>query len=160
VFVRCTFWHNYIMHNDAHVDDLRLVVMGPQIGLSTELIEQTVWVGDNAANDVFFVSNGSGQGVLNYDVESNDASNSPRHVTVRVTVRSVGPDFDGDADVDLKDFAHLQNCFTGEGEEQSDLDCLDARLDVDDDVDGTDLERFLQCLSGTGVPADRDCDPA
>ncbi len=61
-------------------------------------------------------------------------------------------DFDGDDDVDLADFGHLQACFTGPGITQSDAACQDARLDDDDDVDPDDFGLFQACLSGAGVP--------
>ena len=47
---------------------------------------------------------------------------------------AVAADFDHDGDVDLADFAHMQTCFSGE-EPQLDPECLDARLDIDTDVD-------------------------
>ncbi len=66
-------------------------------------------------------------------------------------------DFDGDLDVDLEDFGHIQACMTGYGNPQTDPACLDARLDADADVDDTDLLIFHRCHSGAGVPADPNC---
>lgn len=66
-------------------------------------------------------------------------------------------DFDLDGDVDLDDFAHLQNCMTGNATPQTDPLCQDARLDGDSDVDDLDLNIFLGCLSGSTVPANLAC---
>jgi len=66
-------------------------------------------------------------------------------------------DFDHDGDVDLADFGHMQVCLSGIGNPQLDPDCLDARLDADQDVDGADLDLLLQCINGSHVPADPDC---
>lgn len=66
-------------------------------------------------------------------------------------------DFDGDGDVDMKDFAHFQVCLTGADVAQTVEACLDARLDGDTDVDGDDFIRFGACLSGADVPANPAC---
>lgn len=74
-------------------------------------------------------------------------------------------DFDKDGDVDLADFGHIQECMTGGGVEQTDPDCLDARLDFDGsyygdkDVDSADMDILLNCLSGADVYAPPSCDP-
>ncbi len=73
------------------------------------------------------------------------------------TTRPGPGDFDGDRDVDMEDFGHLQACFTGPGTPATDPHCYDARLDSDLDVDKDDCSKFLQCLSGANVPADPDC---
>ncbi len=62
--------------------------------------------------------------------------------TLAIAVRGSTADFDGDGDVDLADFGHLQNCLTGGDIPQLDSGCLDARLDGDEDVDGDDLNLF------------------
>jgi len=69
---------------------------------------------------------------------------------------TVAPDFDGDGDVDMADFAHLQRCLSG-SEPQLDPACLDARLDGDQDVDRADLDVLLGCMSGSHVTAAWDC---
>lgn len=66
-------------------------------------------------------------------------------------------DFDGDLDVDMEDFAHLQNCLTGPNFPVSDSACFNARLDADMDIDGDDVAVFLTCLSGPGKLADKHC---
>jgi hypothetical protein len=65
-------------------------------------------------------------------------------------------DFDRDGDVDITDFGHLQECFTG-WSGQSSPSCYDARLDADADVDHDDCMIFMQCMSGANVPADLNC---
>ena len=91
-------------------------------------------------------------------VSSGEAVNSPQTIAVRVTVETVGPDFNGDGDVDMQDFGHLQACYSGSGVVQPDPDCSDALLDNDADVDHDDFAIFQRCLSGPAVPADRTCD--
>jgi hypothetical protein len=66
-------------------------------------------------------------------------------------------DFDGDGDVDLKDFGHFQVCLTGANMPQDDPDCQDAKLDGDTDVDDADAAVFQGCMSGASIPADPDC---
>jgi len=62
-------------------------------------------------------------------------------------------DFDADGDVDLDDYAHLQICYSGESNEQTDPNCQDAKVDGDTDVDQDDLTIFLGLVSGADVPA-------
>jgi hypothetical protein len=66
-------------------------------------------------------------------------------------------DFDGDGDVDQKDFAHMQACLSGATVAQNNEECQNAKLDGDSDVDQDDLVIFLGCLSGPGSPADVNC---
>jgi hypothetical protein len=91
-------------------------------------------------------------------VSSGDAGNSPQTIIVTVTVETVSPDFDGDADVDQEDFGHLQKCLSGEGTPQTDPNCLDARLDADTDVDLDDFNILQGCMSGPNTPANSTCD--
>jgi len=72
--------------------------------------------------------------------------------------RFVG-DFDLDADVDMDDFAHLQECLSGPTTEQNDPACLNARLDVDLDVDLADVQLFQQCMSGPHILPPPACGP-
>lgn len=69
----------------------------------------------------------------------------------------VPADFDRDGDVDLTDFSHLQACLNGSESPQTDPNCQDAKLNADDKVDRADVDIFLGCLSGSGVPADPNC---
>ncbi len=73
-----------------------------------------------------------------------------------ITVLPVGADFDGDTDVDQVDFAHLQRCLGGAGQEAG-PDCITARLDNDLDVDGADLNTFVGCMSGADIAAALYC---
>lgn len=70
----------------------------------------------------------------------------------------IAADFDRDGDVDLLDFGHFQVCLNGPYEPQTDPNCADTLLTPDIYVDGNDLQIFLQCLSGSGVPADPNCE--
>lgn len=71
--------------------------------------------------------------------------------TVSIAVTTYPGDFDGDADVDQEDFGHFQECYSGSGQPQTDMGCIDASLDGDDDVDGVDFAIFQACLSGPGL---------
>jgi len=64
--------------------------------------------------------------------------------------RSFTGDFDGDDDVDLVDFAHMQICFSGDASAYQ-SGCSDADLDGDSDVDSFDFNSFLPCLRGANV---------
>jgi hypothetical protein len=86
------------------------------------------------------------------------ALNSPVVLDLIVNVVTVGPDFDGDWDVDQVDFGHLQECFSGTGVTQEDENCFDARLDDDDDVDQDDFAIYQRCFSGADIPADPACE--
>jgi hypothetical protein len=91
-------------------------------------------------------------------VTSPDAPNSPVVAPViTLTLTTVDPDFDGDGDVDMGDFGHLQECYSGGGVTQSLPQCQDARLDEDDDVDGNDYSILQGCMSGAGQAADPAC---
>ncbi len=63
----------------------------------------------------------------------------------------VSADFDGDEDVDQKDFGHFQACVTGSGGAIT-TGCEDAILDGDTDVDESDLAIFVSCIGGANVP--------
>jgi hypothetical protein len=72
--------------------------------------------------------------------------------TAALASASVFPgDFDGDGDVDMTDFAHLQNCLSGDGSAYG-PGCADADLDGDGDVDQSDVATFLPCVHGPGNP--------
>ncbi len=55
-------------------------------------------------------------------------------------------DFDADADVDLRDFQWLQNCFGGAVALAAGCDGFDFEDDVD--VDGTDFQAFQESIAG------------
>lgn len=90
-------------------------------------------------------------------VSDPDALNSPMVLDLVVNVVTVGPDFDGDWDVDQADFGHIQECLSGAGITQDDENCLDARLDEDDDVDQDDFAVYQTCFTGAGGQADPAC---
>ena len=90
-------------------------------------------------------------------VSSPEAINSPQEISVLLTIQTVGPDLDGDADVDQEDFGHLQACLSGQGIAQIDPVCMNARLDADLDVDADDVSIFLGCFSGPGQPPPPGC---
>ncbi len=68
-------------------------------------------------------------------------------------------DFDGDGDVDLSDFGHLQLCLTGPSVLVIQPFCGNADLDSDDDVDQVGMDRFLPCLMGPDLPIPVNCLP-
>ncbi len=100
-----------------------------------------------------------------HDVSSNDDGHYRCRVIAgcgteyssQATLKVITADFDGDNDVDLADFGHLQSCFSGPAVSQTDPDCLDARLDRDSDVDRDDLSLFQRCFSGPNYPHDPTC---
>ena len=57
-------------------------------------------------------------------------------------------DFDGDGEVDLRDCAALQECFTGPGPQVLGLGCDVFDFDFDEDVDGDDYAAFADRLTG------------
>ena len=56
-------------------------------------------------------------------------------------------DFDGDDDIDLSDFGHLQSCLSGAAIGYG-PGCRDADLDADGDVDLPDVNTFNSCIGG------------
>lgn len=115
--------------------------------------------GGDIAATIIYDTAGLQRGV--YDatitVSSPNVLNSPRSVSLRLTVNSVRPDFDGDGDVDQSDFGHLQSCYTGPAVSQTLPACQNARLDADEDVDLNDFGIFQSCHSGAGVIANPNC---
>lgn len=66
-------------------------------------------------------------------------------------------DMDGDGDGDMVDYGRFQACFSGNGNEQPDPDCLAARIDADNDVDSLDLSAFMNCMTGPNIPIGLGC---
>lgn len=150
-----------IRDNQTITDYFTLVKQppGPIILLSDSQIDRTVFLGDPLPDGSFTVSNaGVDTHVATISVASPEAGNSPQTLIVSVSVESVGPDFDGDKDVDQADYGYLQACLSGPGVSQDGAACQDAKLDGDSDVDSGDVSIFLACQSGAGIPAERTCD--
>ncbi len=61
-------------------------------------------------------------------------------------------DYDADADVDLRDFSHFQECFNGPNQTPTQSGCADADFDCDGDVDLVDFSRFQACFNGPNQP--------
>jgi len=59
-------------------------------------------------------------------------------------------DFDFDDDVDLVDFSHFQDCFTGADAGRPADICTDADFDADGDIDLADYKVFNGTLAGPG----------
>jgi hypothetical protein len=59
--------------------------------------------------------------------------------------------------VDADDLAHFILCATGPGIAQEQPDCVDARLDGDDDVDADDFAILQRCLTLDGVALNMAC---
>ncbi|NLX23269.1 MAG: hypothetical protein GXY55_16580 [Phycisphaerae bacterium] len=76
--------------------------------------------------------------------------------TARLDVFSPPGDFDEDGDVDLDDFAGLQQCM-GSMAPFADPACASVDLSANDWVDYADLNLFLRCLTGPNIPGDPDC---
>lgn len=91
-------------------------------------------------------------------VESTEAFNSPQVLTVQLVIETVLPDFDGDGDVDMDDFSHMQRCLTPTTSPPAvPPECEDAEMTGDERIDLNDIRILQDCLSGTGILADRDC---
>ena len=88
-------------------------------------------------------------------VGQNDSITRTAYVVVYEPVR---PDFDGDRDVDLADFGHLQACYTGPLAGPPDPGCEDADFDGDNHIDQDDFTIFQACMSGPNIMADPTCD--
>jgi hypothetical protein len=76
---------------------------------------------------------------------TNWAGSDSESWTVQVVSRF---DLDVDGDVDIGDFAYLQNCLSGDGNFASG-DCQAADSDGDNDVDALDFAGMLPCLAGS-----------
>lgn len=123
-----------------------------ETGIATAAQPDTINVG-YAGVDGF----AAGVYLADMTLASAEALNSPITVSVELTVQTVGPDFDGDGDVDLDDFAHLQACFTGNGGTIA-PGCGDADLTGNGAIDQGDVSVFVKCFSGAGIPAAQGCD--
>jgi hypothetical protein len=159
VFVRCAFYQPDILHNDAHIDALELVVAsGPAIELSTDRINRTIIAGVNdSATDTFTIRN-SGDNELNYTVaeDSNwlsvapwDGSSSGEADTVTVSyeVASLLPGIHAGVITVSSDNAINSPKMVVV---TLDLKGIPGDMDNDGDVDQTDFGYFQICFSGPG----------
>lgn len=100
----------------------------------------------------------AGEHTCEFSISAPEAVNSPVLAPkVTLTLWTVPADFDGDGDVDLEDFGHLQACFNSSGVQHPDPGCLNADLDDDGDVDPQDYAIFRNCLGGSNRPPAPDC---
>jgi hypothetical protein len=95
----------------------------------------------------------------NVTVSDAGASNSPQTVVVNLLVGGalVPGDFDLDQDVDIDDYALMQECQTGDIIGPPAPGCEVTDLDHDNDVDSTDATLMIGCMSGSGIPGDPAC---
>jgi hypothetical protein len=133
-------------------DDVGWLSVSPDDGAST---------GEADTITVMYSTDALPGGTHNATITVSDpnAWNDPQTIDVTLLIESVGPDFDGDGDVDLRDYGHLQTCYTGQGNAQKATECLDARLDEDEDVDPDDFSIFQGCMTAADVPANPNCEP-
>jgi Dockerin type I domain len=65
---------------------------------------------------------------------------------------TVPADFDGDGDVDLRDFNRFKSCYNGENRTPVAPNCEAADFDHDGDVDDADFAVFEKCFNGANRP--------
>lgn len=135
--------------------------------LESAILRQYGKPGSDAAGGDTSLTTSSGMSWTSHDItagfdpESFYLTLEDAEITVLVLTfdRTSRVDYDRDRDVDQSDFAHLQECLSGETIPQVDPTCADARLDADTDVDAADVAKFLQCVSGADQVANPDCPP-
>lgn len=132
-------------------DDVDWLTVTPDSGSST---------GSPNSHTVSFVADGKLGGTYNATITvAGNAWNTDQHVAVSMIIRTVGPDVDGDGDVDQRDFGLFQACLTGAGQTVQ-PPCGIADFNNDGLVNQGDMTIFVDCLSGPDVLADKSCDPA
>ena len=109
---------------------------------------------------LIYDTNGLGLGTYSATLTVMDALASPASVSIPVQLVVRPPlapgDFDADGDVDQDDFAVIQRCVS-ELPSGWPVGCEVANLDADTNIDAADVEMFLGCFSGPGVPAEVGC---
>jgi hypothetical protein len=164
VYVRCTFWHNYIQHNDAHVDALSLIDTtppGPALQVEPQQFTPSMWPGDPAPPDDAFTVRNSGDGTamsfavsedadwLSIDPPTGSATDVPVPVTMVYSPAGL-PVGEHEATVTV----------TAAGASNSPqqvsvtltVRTVPPDLDGDLDVDSEDFGVFQRCYSGQGQP--------
>jgi hypothetical protein len=68
------------------------------------------------------------------------------------------PDIDGDGDVDVEDFGHVQACLIAVSDVLP-FPCQDADFNNEGTVNAADVQQVVNCLSGANVPAAANCAP-
>ena len=66
--------------------------------------------------------------------------------------QTVPADFDGDGDVDLRDFNRFKSCYGGQNRAPLRPGCETADFDQDGDVDDADFAVFEKCFNGANRP--------
>lgn len=92
-----------------------------------------------------------------YSIFAHDRFNNYATGAKATAVSFIPGDFDNDGDIDMGDYAHLQECLSGVGIPQVKTSCADTLLDDDPDVDMDDLRIILNCMSGAKQPPAPDC---
>lgn len=167
VFVRCTFWHNYIQHNDAHVDALQLIGLAPVIELDTAQLAPASFFGDPAPPpDIFIVRNASGGSTLTYTI-ADDASwlgispsagtstGEADDITVQYNVTGLEPgEHFATITVTSPDASNSPQSIAV----RLAIESVKPDLDFDLDVDQSDFGIFQSCYSGSGIAPAPVCD--
>ncbi len=89
-----------------------------------------------------------GYNVINMDFAFYQEVLIPDPLTVHQEETTGTGDYDSDGDVDLADFANLQDCFTGEDGGAPEAGCGVFRFDADQDVDLDDFAEFAIVFTG------------
>jgi hypothetical protein len=109
------------------------------------------WRGDGDL-DVITGQGHGGSGLRYYerDYINDFVNNTLPAVTVGAAQRQgIAADFNGDGDVDVSDFAHIQECFDFA---PLPAGCVDADINGDLAVDSGDVVDFLSCMAGANRP--------
>lgn len=77
---------------------------------------------------------------------------SLNYIEITEARQTVPADFDGDGDVDLRDFNHFKSCYSGQDRTPVGPDCEAADFDRDGDVDDADFAVFEKCFNGANRP--------
>jgi hypothetical protein len=165
VFIRCTFYHNYIMHNDAHIDAFQLVEVGTdlvaepqQITHSVHFLEaatsQHVLQVDRAGTEVLNVTATADEGWISVSPTAGVVDGSP--LTIDVTIDASGlamGEYTGSIELTSVEASNSPLIVPVVLSVVS----VGPDLDQDGDVDQTDFGLFQVCVTGQGVTAQGFC---